>query len=69
MNPSWRDATGKKAFGIRLLKCDDTGRNYEPVGKDLGSGGEALTTSVLLYTLLISMRKKRHSHPDGRIPA
>jgi hypothetical protein len=62
-------ATGKKAFGIRLLKCDDTGRNYEPVGKDLGSGGEALTTSVLLYTLLISMRKKRHSHPDGRIPA
>lgn len=62
-------ATGKKIFGIRLLKCDDTGRNYEPVGKDLGSGGEALTTSVLLYTLLISMRKKRHSHPDGRIPA
>ncbi|WP_155318040.1 coiled-coil domain-containing protein [Desulfosarcina alkanivorans] len=62
-------ATGKKTFGIRLLKCDDTGRNYEPVGKDLGSGGEALTTSVLLYTLLISMRKKRHSHPDGRIPA
>ncbi|WP_172684214.1 hypothetical protein, partial [Desulfosarcina cetonica] len=62
-------ATGKKTFGIRLLKCDDTGRNYEPVGKDLGSGGEALTTAVLLYTLLISMRKKRHSHPDGRIPA
>jgi hypothetical protein len=61
--------TGKKAFGIRLLKCDDTGRNYEPVGKDLGSGGEALTTAVLLYTLLIFMRKKRHSHPDGRIPA
>ena len=62
-------STGKKIFGIRLLKCDDTGRNYEPVGKDLGSGGEALTTAVLLYTLLISMRKKRHSHPDGRIPA
>jgi hypothetical protein len=62
-------ATGKKIFGIRLLKCDDTGRNYEPVGKDLGSGGEALTTAVLLYTVLISMRKKRHSHPDGRIPA
>ncbi|BBO84016.1 hypothetical protein DSCO28_45820 [Desulfosarcina ovata subsp. sediminis] len=62
-------STGKKAFGIRLLKCDDTGRNYEPVGKDLGSGGEALTTAVLLYTLLIFMRKKRHSHPDGRIPA
>lgn len=62
-------ATGKKAFGIRLLKCDDTGRNYEPVGKDLGSGGEALTTAVLLYTLLIFMRKKRHSRPDGRIPA
>ncbi len=62
-------ATGKKTFGIRLLKCDDTGRTYEPVGKDLGSGGEALTTAVLLYTLLISMRKKRHSHPDGRIPA
>ncbi|MBR9987830.1 MAG: hypothetical protein KFF68_18145 [Desulfosarcina sp.] len=62
-------SSGKKTFGIRLLKCDDTGRNYEPVGKDLGSGGEALTTAVLLYTLLIFMRKKRHSHPDGRIPA
>ncbi|MBT8340250.1 MAG: hypothetical protein HKP58_19700 [Desulfatitalea sp.] len=62
-------STGKKSFGIRLLKCDDTGHNYEPVGKDLGSGGEALTTAVLLYTLLISMRKKRHNHPDGRIPA
>ncbi len=62
-------STGKKTFGIRLIKCDDTGRNYEPVGKDLGSGGEALTTAVLLYTLLISMRKRRHSQPDGRIPA
>ena len=61
-------ATGKKTFGIRLLKCDDTGRNYEPVGKDLGSGGEALTTAVLLYSLLISMRKKRRQG-DGRIPA
>ncbi len=62
-------ATGKKEFGIRLLKCDDTGRNYEPVGKDLGSGGEALTTAVLLYALLISMRKKRRNQPDGKIPA
>ncbi|MGM0453914.1 MAG: hypothetical protein ACQERN_12180 [Thermodesulfobacteriota bacterium] len=62
-------ATGKKNFGIRLLKCDDTGRNYEPVGKDLGSGGEALTTAVLLYSLLISMRKKRGRQDDGRIPA
>ncbi len=62
-------ATGKKSFGVRLLKCDDTGRNYEPVGKDLGSGGEALTTAVLLYTLLISMRKKRRSQTDDRIPA
>ncbi len=62
-------ATGKKTFGIRLLKCDDTGRNYEPVGKDLGSGGEALTTAVLLYSLLISMRKKRGPQGDGRIPA
>ena len=62
-------ATGKKAFGIRLLKCDDTGRNYEPVGKDLGSGGEALTTAVLLYSLLISMRKKRRNRSDDRIPA
>ncbi len=51
------------------LKGDDTGRNYEPVGKDLGSGGEALTTAVLLYALLISMRKKRRNQPDGKIPA
>jgi chromosome segregation ATPase len=62
-------SSGKADFGIRLLKCDDTGRNYEPVGKDLGSGGEALTTAVLLYTLLISMRKKRRNLPDERIPA
>jgi hypothetical protein len=62
-------ASGKQTFGIRLLKCDDTGRNYEPVGKDLGSGGEALTIAVLLYALLISMRKKRHGSSDGRIPA
>ncbi len=62
-------ASGKKVFGIRLLKCDDTGRNYEPVGKDLGSGGEALTTAVLLYSLLISMRKKRRNRSDDRIPA
>jgi len=62
-------AAGKKEFGIRLLKCDDTGRNYEPVGKDLGSGGEALTTAVLLYALLISMRKKRCNQPDPKIPA
>jgi hypothetical protein len=62
-------STGRKVFGVRLLKCDDTGRNYEPVGKDLGSGGEALTTAVLLYTLLISMRKKRRHRPDAHIPA
>nr|WP_320009612.1 hypothetical protein [uncultured Desulfobulbus sp.] len=64
-----RASTGKKDFGIRLLKCDDTGRNYEQVGKDLGSGGEALTTAVLLYTLLTFMRKKRHNLPHGRLPA
>ncbi len=62
-------ATGRKEFGIRLLKCDDTGRNYEPVGKDLGSGGEALTTAVLLYALLISMRSRRRHRSDERIPA
>jgi hypothetical protein len=49
----------KKHFNIRLLKCDDTARNYEPVGKDLGSGGEALTTAVLLYALLVYMRSRR----------
>ena len=49
----------KKSFNIRLLKCDDTARNYEPVGKDLGSGGEALTTAVLLYALLVYMRSRR----------
>ena len=49
----------KKQFNIRLLKCDDTARNYEPVGKDLGSGGEALTTAVLLYALLVYMRSRR----------
>jgi len=62
-------ASGKKEFGIRLLKCDDTGRNYEAVGKDLGSGGEALTTAVLLYALLISMRKRRRGPGHDRIPA
>jgi hypothetical protein len=62
-------SSGKKEFNIRLLKCDDTGGNYEPVGKDLGSGGEALTTAVLLYSLLISMRKKRRNQSDNRIPA
>nr|WP_319396832.1 hypothetical protein [uncultured Desulfobacter sp.] len=49
----------KKRFNIRLLKCDDTARNYEAVGKDLGSGGEALTTAVLLYALLVYMRSRR----------
>ena len=63
-----RAATGKTAFGIRLLKCDDSGRHYEQVGKDLGSGGEALTTAVLLYTLLTFMRQKRRKKED-RIPA
>lgn len=63
-----RAATGKKEFGIRLLKCDDSGKSYEPVGKDLGSGGEALTTAVLLYSLLTSMRQKRHGKSEG-IPA
>ena len=62
-------SSAKQEFGIRLLKCDDTGRNYEPVGKDLGSGGEALTTAVLLYSLLTSMRQKRRSKRDDRIPA
>ena len=62
-------STGKPTFGIRLLKCDDSGSKYEPVGKDLGSGGEALTIAVLLYALLISMRKKRRGSSDGRIPA
>jgi hypothetical protein len=62
-------SSGKKEFGIRLLKYDDTGRNYEPVGKDLGSGGEALTIAVLLYALLISLRKKRRGRPDERLPA
>jgi len=62
-------ATGRREFGVRLLKCDDTGRNYEPVGKDLGSGGEALTTAVLLYALLISMRSRRRQRTDDRIPA
>lgn len=62
-------SSGKATFGIRLLKCDDSGSKYEPVGKDLGSGGEALTIAVLLYALLISMRKKRRSSSDGRIPA
>ena len=62
-------SSGRQVFGIRLLKCDDTGSNYEPVGKDLGSGGEALTIAVLLYALLISMRKKRRGPSDDRIPA
>ena len=62
-------SSAKQEFGIRLLKCDDTGRNYEPVGKDLGSGGEALTTAVLLYSLLTSMRQKRRNKKDDRIPA
>ena len=62
-------ASGRQTFGIRLLKCDDTGSNYEPVGKDLGSGGEALTIAVLLYALLISMRKRRRNPSDDRIPA
>lgn len=62
-------SSGKPTFGIRLLKCDDSGSKYEPVGKDLGSGGEALTIAVLLYALLISMRKKRRNKSDGRIPA
>jgi hypothetical protein len=62
-------ATGRKEFGIRLLKCDDTGRNYEPVGRDLGSGGEALTTAVLLYALLISMRSRRRHRSGERLPA
>ncbi len=64
-----RISSAKQEFGIRLLKCDDTGRNYEPVGKDLGSGGEALTTAVLLYSLLTAMRQKRRNKKDDRIPA
>jgi archaellum component FlaC len=60
---------GKNEFGIRLLKCDDTGKNYEPVGKDLGSGGEALTTAVLLYALLVSMRRRRYHRKFDRLPA
>ena len=64
-----RAASGKGHFGVRLLKCDDTGRHYEQVGKDLGSGGEALTTAVLLYSLLTSMRQKRRNKKDDRIPA
>ncbi|MBI9087893.1 MAG: hypothetical protein JEZ12_01595 [Desulfobacterium sp.] len=64
-----KTSSAKQEFGIRLLKCDDTGRNYEPVGKDLGSGGEALTTAVLLYSLLTSMRRKRRNNKDDRIPA
>ena len=62
-------SSAKQEFGIRLLKCDDTGRNYEPVGKDLGSGGEALTTAVLLYSLLTSMRQRRRNKKDDRLPA
>ncbi|WP_028581799.1 coiled-coil domain-containing protein [Desulfogranum japonicum] len=63
-------ASGRHTFGIRLLKCDDSGSKYEPVGKDLGSGGEALTIAVLLYALLISMRRRRRYSPyDARIPA
>ncbi|MCG8471051.1 MAG: hypothetical protein MI742_04255 [Desulfobacterales bacterium] len=64
-----RAATGRAHFGIRLLKCDDSGRNYEQVGKDLGSGGEALTTAVLLYSLLTSMRQGRRHKKEDRIPA
>lgn len=62
-------ATGKGEFAVRLLKCDDTGRRYEQVGKDLGSGGEALTTAVLLYALLTSMRQKRRNRKEDRLPA
>ncbi|BCS96765.1 hypothetical protein DSLASN_23970 [Desulfoluna limicola] len=62
-------ATGKSEFAVRLLKCDDTGRRYEQVGKDLGSGGEALTTAVLFYTLLTSMRQKRRNRKEDRLPA
>ncbi len=62
-------SSAKQEFGIRLLKCDDTGRTYEPVGKDLGSGGEALTTAVLLYSLLTSMRQRRRNKRDDRLPA
>lgn len=62
-------ARAKKEFNIKLLKCDDTGKNYEPVGKDLGSGGEALTTAVLLYSLLTSMRQERKGNKEDKIPA
>ncbi len=64
-----RAASGKGHFGVRLLKCDDSGRHYEPVGKDLGSGGEALTTAVLLYSLLTSLRQRRRNKKGDRIPA
>ena len=39
------------------------------MGKDLGSGGEALTTAVLLYSLLVSMRRKRYQRNTDRLPA
>ncbi|MCP4752982.1 MAG: hypothetical protein GY866_19010, partial [Proteobacteria bacterium] len=64
-----RVSGGREEFGVRLIECDDTWRNYEPVGKDLGSGGEALTTAVLLYSLLTAMRRKRRHRKDDRIPA
>ncbi|WP_300668171.1 hypothetical protein [Desulfoluna sp.] len=64
-----RAASGKAHFGVRLLKCDDSGRHYEQVGKDLGSGGEALTTAVLLYSLLTSMRQRRRNKKEDLIPA
>ncbi|MDM8537443.1 hypothetical protein QUF70_11855 [Desulfobacterales bacterium HSG17] len=62
-------SNAKNEFGICLLKCNDTGRNYEPVSRDMGSDGEALTRAVLLYSLLISMRQKRFHRKYERIPA
>ena len=64
-----RASSGKPAFGIRILKCDDTARHYEAVGKDLGSGGEALTTAVLLYSLLTSMRQQKRNNKEEKLPA
>lgn len=56
---------GSRHLGIRLLKCNIGNPHSVPVTESMGSGGQALTSAMLLYMMLCQLRARQRGQSDG----
>lgn len=56
---------GSREIGIRLLKCNTGNPRAVAITEGLGSGGQALTSAMLLYMMLCQMRAEMLGSEQG----